>query len=85
MSEKVARPEIVRALRVAHDEMLTLQRRVAELEPRAHAYDTIAQMTRLTQQPPECGMRVDPVWEVKSLHDRLVAERTAEAAKEETQ
>lgn len=75
---QVARPEIIRALRLAHDEIVTLRRRVAELEPKAHAYDTISRIAALTEPDRPIGFAEDPAWRIKTLVDRLVAEREAE-------
>lgn len=72
------RPEVLRALRMGHDEIIRLKRYVAELEPKAHAYDTIAQMTRLTINEPMHGYGEDPAWVIKSLVERIVSERDNE-------
>lgn len=72
------RPETIRLLRVAHDEIITLRREVADLAPRAHAYDTIAQLARLTVKPDSRGMAVDIAWELKAAVQGLEAEREAE-------
>lgn len=74
----VERPEIITALRIAHDEIVALRRRIADLEPRAHAYDTIAQIAHISRKPVTQGYGEDPAWRVKQIVDRLVAERQAE-------
>lgn len=62
-------------------ELETLRHRVAFLEPKAHAYDTVAQLTRLSIGVPHPeGARVDPVWQLKHILDRL---RKREVAREE--
>jgi len=73
------RPDIITALRLGHDEIILLRRRVAELEPKAHAYDTIAQVARLTAHETSQGYGEDPAWRMKSVIDQLVAERAAES------
>jgi hypothetical protein len=40
-------PETMNLLANAHDEIIRLRQTVAQLEPKAHAYDTIAKFTRL--------------------------------------
>lgn len=72
------RPETVRLLRQAHDEIVTLRRRVADLEPRAHAYDTIAIQSRLTVKPEGGYASIDIAWELKKAVEDLEAERKAE-------
>lgn len=72
------RPDIINALRVGHDEIILLRRRVAELEPKAHAYDTIAQVARLSIHEGVRGYGEDPAWRMKSVIDQLVAEREAD-------
>lgn len=72
------KPEQVRLLRQAHDEIVTLRRRVADLEPRAHAYDTIAIQSRLTLKPEGGYHSVDIAWELKKAVDEIEAERKAE-------
>jgi hypothetical protein len=76
--KKIERPEIVTALRLAHDEIIRLRRKVELLEPKAHAYDTLAQVARLTIHEPMQVHGEDPAWRVKNMVDRLVAEREAE-------
>jgi hypothetical protein len=44
-------PEIFQLLTAAHDEIIRLRHQISALEPRAHAYDTIAKFSRL--MPPE--------------------------------
>jgi cystathionine beta-lyase/cystathionine gamma-synthase len=83
---KVERPDILRALRMGHDEIVTLRRRVAELEPKAHAYETISQIARLTVTPaagfisPGSAMLFgeDAAWRIKQLVEQIEAERDAE-------
>lgn len=78
MTEKVERPDVINALRMAHDEIITLRRRVEALEPRAHAYDTIARIAALSVNPENVGYSEDVAWRVKGIVERLVAERDAE-------
>lgn len=72
------RPETISLLRQAHDEVVMLRRRVAELEPKAHAYDTIAIIARHTTPNESQGYSVDVAWRLKEAVDKLVAEREAE-------
>lgn len=74
-NSKIERPEIISALRMAHDEIVRLRRQVSILEPKAHAYDTIAQVARLSIQNTNVGYGEDPAWRVKQMVDALVAER----------
>lgn len=75
---KVERPDILRALRMGHDEIVTLRRRVAELEPKAHAYETISQIARLTVTERSQGYGEDAAWRIKQLVEQIEAERDAE-------
>jgi hypothetical protein len=77
-TDKMERPEIISLLRRAHDELITLRRQVAALEPKAHAYDTIAQLARLSHHPESQGYSEDVAWRLKQAVDTLVAERAAE-------
>lgn len=74
------RPETISLLRHAHDEVISLRRQVADLEPRAHAYDTIAILARQSVHPQPQGMGVDVAWRLKQAIEGLVAEREAERA-----
>ena len=76
----IERPEIIQVLRHAHDEVVTLRRRIAELEPKAMAYDTIAQIAALSIHPSNQGYSVDVAWRLKEIVEKLVAERNAERA-----
>lgn len=71
------RPETIRLLRMSHDEIITLRRQVAELSPKAHAYDTLAKVIRLKSEP-EQGYGIDIAWELSNAVETLVAERDAE-------
>lgn len=72
------RPELLRLLRQAHDEIVTLRRTNAELAPRAHAYDTIASLSRVERCPPQQGYGIDVAWEIKAAVEKIEAEREAE-------
>lgn len=72
------KPELGQLLRRAHDEVVTLRRRVADLEPRAHAYDTIAINARLTVRDGGGYAGIDVAWELKKAVEDLDAERKAE-------
>lgn len=72
------RPETINLFRMAHDEVVTLRRKVAALEPRAHAYDTIAILARQAEVRTESGYSVDVAWKLESAVNELTAEREAE-------
>lgn len=71
------RPELVRLLRMAHDEIITLRRQVADLEPRARAYDNIDRIIRMIPRAPQ-GHGEDVAWSLKQTVERITAERDAE-------
>lgn len=75
-------PETIQLLRISHDEIVRLRAQVAALEPRAHAYDTIALLARQADHPPQQGYGEDPLWRVKQAVEALEAEREAERAAE---
>jgi hypothetical protein len=62
--------DVKRALRMGHDEIVRLRRRLDEVEPKAHAYDTIAQVARLTMPPNASGFCEDPAWLIRSIVER---------------
>ena len=68
------RPEIIQVLRMGHDEIVRLRRRVEELEPKARAYDTIEQLAGLTVHPAPQGYGEDTAWRMKNTVDKLAAE-----------
>jgi hypothetical protein len=70
--------EARQALMVGHDEVIRLRRQLAELEPKAHAYDTIAQLARLTEKDVLRGMGEDPAWRMKAVVEKDAAKRAAE-------
>lgn len=72
------RPNILRLLRAAHDEIAVLRRRCAELEPKAHAYDTLAATVRLSIREGGGYAGIDIAWEIKQTVDRIIQEREAE-------
>ena len=79
------RTETISLLRQGHDEIVTLRRRLAELEPKAHAYDTLAIIARIAEPIESRGFSVDIAWTLKDAVDKLVAERAAdEAAREQS-
>ena len=61
--------DALQALRSGHDEIVRLRRQVAELEPKAHAYDTIGQLARLTIRREGEGMQEDPLWRIRTIVD----------------
>jgi hypothetical protein len=76
-------PETISLLRHAHDEVVTLRRRVADLEPKAHAYDTMAIIARQSVRPESQAYGIDVVWRLKEAVEKLDAER--KGAGEDTQ
>ena len=80
MTEETAmnRPNILNLLRGAHDEITILRRRVAELEPKAHAYDTLAATVRLNVCEGGGYAGPDLAWRIKEAVEKIEAERDAE-------
>lgn len=78
------RPETIFLLRQAHDEVVMLRRRLAELEPKAHAYDTLALTARLAERTEHRDYSVDVTWQLKEAVDKLVAEGAKEATSEQS-
>lgn len=74
----ISRPELLNLLRTGHDEIVTLRRKVDVLEPKAHAYDTIAIHARIANTEPPTGWGVDVAWQLKGAVEQLVAERESE-------
>ena len=72
------RPETLSLLRTAHDEIMTLRRQVAELAPKAHAYETIAIVARQSVHPEQSGYGVDAAWRLRDAIEKLEAEREEE-------
>ena len=72
------RPEMLNHLRLAHDEIVTLRRQVAELAPKAHAYDTLAILARQSVHEPPQGYSEDVAWRLRKAVEQLEAEREAE-------
>lgn len=62
----------------AHDEIMILRQRVADLEHRAHAYDTIAQLSRLASPEKVVGYAEDVAHRIRELLDRKPAEQTSD-------
>jgi hypothetical protein len=80
---KVDAGELNQALISAHDEIVSLRARLAHMEPKADAYDTIARIARLTVQDEARGYSVDVAWRIKSLLEKVktpAAEEEAETA-----
>ena len=73
------RPETISLLRMGHDEIVTLRRRIAAMEPKAHAYDTIAILARQSEVRVDQGYGVDVAWRLENAVNELIAEREAEA------
>ncbi len=76
-AESERRVELIGTLRQAHDQILTLQQQVESLAPKAHAYDTIAQLARMSMHEPPVGYGVDVRWRLKAAIEQLIAERQA--------
>lgn len=66
-------PEVRQALIASHDAILRARARIVELEPKAHAYDTLAQFVRALV--PASGSRGEPdlAQEIRSLLERDAA------------
>lgn len=77
-TQAVSRPELVNLLRSAHDTILQARRTIEEMAPKADAYDTIAQLARLTVQRQGGYAQADILWELKQAVDKIVAEREEE-------
>ncbi|SKB32635.1 hypothetical protein [Sphingopyxis flava] len=71
------RHEMISLLQQAHNEIMSLRHEIAELAPKAHAYDTIAAVTRM-KPAPEQGYTVDLAWRLAKAVEELDAEREAE-------
>lgn len=80
----MSRPELLHLLRVAHDEIVVLRRKVAELEPRARAYDNIDRIVGMIPYPSQ-GYGEDVAWRIKTVVERIEAERDAERQSEKDQ
>jgi hypothetical protein len=76
-AESERRVELIGTLRQAHDEILKLQKAVDRLTPKAHAYDTIAQIARISQHEQPQGYGIDVRWRMKGAIETLIAERDA--------
>jgi hypothetical protein len=76
---KIDAGELNQALISAHDEIISLRARLAAAEPKAHAYDTISQLSRLTVTHEERGYGIDVAWRIKNLLERAKAKEEADA------
>jgi hypothetical protein len=65
--------ELNQALLSAHDEIISLRARLAHMELKADAYDTIARIARLAVQEEARGYSVDVAWQIKSLLEKAHA------------
>lgn len=63
-------PDAKRLLGQARDEIISLRVRLEATEPKAHAYDTLAQYARLTAGDGPRGMGVDVAWMIKQAIER---------------
>lgn len=71
---KIDAGELNQALITAHDEIISLRARLADAEPKAHAYETIAQLSRLTVNREQRGYAgLDIAWRIKGLLERAKA------------
>ncbi len=77
------KPELIQLLRIAHDEILQQRRRIDELEPKAHAYDTVAAAVRLNVREDGGYAGVDTAWRIAKAIEELQAVPVVE--KEENQ
>lgn len=72
-------PETISLLRKAHDEVVNLRRRISGMEPKAHAYDTIAILARQSDNYNGVSFgTVDVAWRLEEAVNELVAQREAE-------
>lgn len=73
------RPETLNLLRRAHDEITSQRRVIAELAPKAHAYDTLAIIARLSEPTGnQQGYGEDVAWRLKQAVEQLEKEREEE-------
>lgn len=72
--------ETVRLLRLAHDEIITLRRRNTELEPKAHAYETLAIVARLSAPKENLSFAEDVAWRLKEAVESLSEEIARDTA-----
>lgn len=59
-------PEIKDVLMSAHEEIISLRRRVADLEPKAEAYSALVTVIGFIQGN-SAGYGVDAAWQIKQL------------------
>lgn len=74
------RPETLSLLRKAHDEIIMLRRERDALAQKAHAYDTMAIVARLSAPAEQQGYGEDVAWRLKQVVEQIEAERKAEKA-----
>jgi hypothetical protein len=80
---KIDGGELNQTLISAHDEIVSLRARLAALEPKADAYDTIARLAKLTVTEETRGYSIDVAWRIKGLLERAKAENeTADDAEQ---
>lgn len=77
MTERVTEPEFDKGelnqlLIRAHDEITNLRKRNNEIEPKAHAYDTLAVFARLSEPETLQGYAEDIAWRLRQYRDRLL-------------
>ena len=60
-------PEIKQILMHAHDEVVTLRRRIDALAPKAEAYDALLAVINRLSPTPQQSMGVDVAWRIKML------------------
>lgn len=65
------------------EEIDTLRGRIAALEPKAHAYDSLAQVLRMVPQPSQ-GYGEDLAWKLRREIDNLKKQMVEPAAAETT-
>ena len=69
-SKEFIAPELKQLLRMAHDEIISLRARLAYAEPKAEAYDTIAQIASLSKKEENRGYSVDVAWRIKEAVEK---------------
>ena len=77
MENSDARIELLRALRIGHDEILNLRRRVAEMEP---TFEMVALLRRVIEGPQRGGvMAEDAAWLLNRESEKIIESRKEKA------
>jgi len=78
MKTDMSTAEALDMMRRCKEEITSLRRHIAILEPKAEAYDTLAAVIRLLPRP-SIGMGEDLVWRIEQRIKELSEEQTAAA------